>query len=169
MNAIDIIIIGIIVACTLISAAWGLVRQVIAVGGLILGLVLAGQFSPQVAQALGFISDPTVARGVAFVIIVGLVGLTASIIASVLYFGVGLLFLGWLDALLGAGLGFIQGWLAAGVTLVAAVVFLPAWSTEQLQQSILVSKVFGVASSVALLFAPPDLKSSIQAVAAQLK
>jgi membrane protein required for colicin V production len=169
MSVLDIILISVVVAFTVVSAAWGLVRQVIALGGLILGLVLAGSFSQQLAPALGFISDPVVARGAAFVIIVVGVSLIASTIASVLYFMVGLLFLGWLDALLGAVLGFIQGWLATAVILVGAVFFFPTWTLEQLQQSILASKVFGALAAIALLFAPPQLKDVIQTVSNQLK
>lgn len=169
MSLLDIIIIVIVLACTLISAGWGLLRQVIAVGGLILGLILAGQLSPQFANSLGFISDPNVARGAAFVIIVAAVSLIASAIASILYFAVGLLFLGWLDAVLGAVLGFIQGWLVAGITLVGAATIFPTWTVEQLQQSVLVLKVFGVLSGLALLFAPPEFKNALQLIASQAK
>lgn len=169
MSLLDIILIAVVLSFTVVSAAWGVVRQVIALGGLILGLILAGSLSPQLGPSLGFISDPAVARGVAFVIIVIVVSLIASTIASVLYFAVGLLFLGWLDALLGAALGFIQGWIAVGVIMVGTVFLFPTWTVEQLQQSFLASKLFVVLSSLALIFAPQQLKDAIQVVANQLK
>ncbi|NWJ96828.1 MAG: CvpA family protein [Chloroflexi bacterium] len=159
MNILDILVIAIVIGFTIASAAWGLIRQVIALGGLILGMVLAGMFSSQLANLLGFVSDPVIARGVAYMIIIIGVSLIASVIASVLYFMANLLFLGWLDALLGAALGFLQGWLAVGVLLVGAVVFFQTWTTEQLQQSFIASKVFGLLSQLALIFAPEDLKS----------
>ncbi len=169
MSILDIMIIAVVIGFTLISAMWGMVREVIAVLGLIAGLLLAGQLSPQFATSLGFISDPVVARGAAFVIIVIAVSVVASVVASILYFGIGLLFLGWLDALLGAGLGFIQGILASGVILVGIALISPVWAVEQLNQSSLVNKVFGTVSALALLFAPADLKEPIQAVANQIK
>jgi membrane protein required for colicin V production len=168
MSVLDIIIIAVVIGCTVTSAAWGLVRQVIAVGGLILGLVLAGMFSPQLANVLGFVNDPVLARGVAFVIIVVVIGLIASVIASVLYFMVGLLFLGWLDALLGAALGFLQGWLLVGVLMVGGVVFFQTWMSEQLQQSLIANKVFGILSQLALIFAPEDLKKLIELTSGKL-
>ena len=168
MSLIDIIIIAVVIGFTVASAAWGFVRQIIAVGGLILGLVLAGQFSPQLAPSLAFIDNPVVARGVAFIIIVITVSLICSIIASILYFAMGLLFLGWLDALLGAALGFIQGWLAIGVGLVGAAVIFPDWTLQQLQQSFLADKIFFVVSNLALLFAPQDLKNLIQLTSGKL-
>ncbi len=169
MSLLDIIIIVLIIAFTIAGGAWGLIRQAIAVGGLIVGLILAGQLSPSLAPALGFINNPPVAKGLAFVAIVILVSIIASVLASVLYFAAGLLFLGLFDHLLGAVLGFIQGWLAVGVGLVAGVELFPAWTLEQLQLSFLANKVFGVVSGLALLFAPQELKDAIKVISDQLK
>ena len=66
MNVLDIVIIGLIISFTLVSAAWGLIRQALAVAGLILGLLLAGTLNEPVSKFLGFIDNPTVAKGVAF-------------------------------------------------------------------------------------------------------
>ena len=162
MSLLDLIIISILVFCTLISAAWGFIRQVIAVGGLLIGIWLAGTFDTTVAGSLGFITDPKLAKGVAFVIIVLVVSAIASIIASVLYFMAGLLFLGLFDHLLGAFLGFIQGVLFVGIFLVATLTIWPDWTKQQLAQSTIADKVVDPLTSVTLVLAPQDLKDFIQ-------
>jgi membrane protein required for colicin V production len=162
MSLLDLILIGIVISFTLVSAAWGVVRQGIAIAGLVLGLIFAGQLSEPLSKALGFIDNPAAARGVAFLIIVIGFSLTASIIASILYFVVGLLFLGPLDHLLGALLGFIQGILAIGVFLVGGMLIAPDWMTQQLQTSVIAEKLVKPMTDLALLVAPSDLKDMIQ-------
>ena len=168
MSILDIITIGIVISFTLVSAAWGLIRQVIAVGGLFIGLWLGGVLNPTVAGWLGFVNDPAVAKGLAFVIVVLVVSTLASVIASVLYFVAGLLFLGWLDHVLGAFLGFIQGIVMLGVFLVAALSLFPDWTHQQLTQSFLANQMVGPLTSLALVVAPQDLKHIIEQARANL-
>ena len=162
MSLLDIIIIAIVVSFTLVSAAWGVIRQVIAVGGLIVGILLASALDTTVAGWLGFLNNPPVAKGVAFVGIVLIVSAAASIVASILYFVSGLLFLGLFDHLLGAMLGFVQGVLMIGVFLVAALTISPDWTQQQLAQSFLANQAVGALTSLTLLLAPQELKDLVQ-------
>lgn len=165
MSAIDIILITILVSFTVASALWGIIRQVIAVGGLIVGIILAGIYSSQLAGWFGFMNNPEAAKGLAYVLIVALVSMLASTVASVLYFMAGLLFLGVFDHALGALLGLVQGVIVAGVFFVGALSIAPDWTQAQLAQSQLSNHVSGFFTTIALIPAP-DLKDFVDRIAA---
>ncbi len=154
-------IIALVLAFTLVSAAWGVIRQAIAVGGLIFGLILAANLSEPISKWFGFINNPQVARGVVFILIVVIISSIASAIATVLYFVSGLLFLGLFDHLLGAFLGFVQGVLAVGILLIAGLLIFPDWMNQQLNVSVIANKLVQPVSDLALLVAPQDLKDLI--------
>lgn len=120
----------------LLGAYWGLIRQLIAIVGLVVGVALAGRYGPEVAAWLSsFIADPTVAGVLGFLGVLLLVSALASLVASLLRLFVGLLFLGWLDHLLGGLLGFVQACLAGAALLMAMIAFpLPLWA-EAVQSS----------------------------------
>ncbi len=161
MSLLDIIVIGIIISFTLVAAAWGIIRQLIALGGLIAGIWLAGLLNPGLAKAVGFTDNPAVAQGLAFLAVVVIVSILSSVVASLLYFFVGLLFLGWLDHVIGAAIGFVQGVLALGVFMVAALTLAPDWTQQQLAQSFLANRMVGALTGFALLLAPQDLKQIV--------
>jgi membrane protein required for colicin V production len=162
MSILDIIIIAVLISFTLVSAAWGFIRQIIAVGGLIAGIWLAGMFSASLANSFGFLNNPQAAKGLAFVVIVLVVSGIASAAASVIYFVTGLLFLGLLDHVLGAVLGFVQGVLMVGVFLIGAMTLWPEWSQQQLNQSFLANHLVGFLTILPLMSAPQDLKDFIE-------
>lgn len=162
MSALDVILIGIILSFTLVSAVWGVIRQVIALGGLVVGIWLASVVNVSVANSLTFVNNPSVAKGLAFVLVVLGVSLVASLVASILYFVTGLLFLGWLDHVLGAVLGFVQAILMSGIFLVAALTIFPDWTQQQLNQSSLANQLAGTLTSLTLLLAPQDLKQIVE-------
>lgn len=115
---------------TLLGIYWGLIRQVLSLVGLLVGIALAGRYGPEVATWLSsFIADPTVAGAIGFVAVLLFVSALASLAASWLRLFAGLLFLGWLDHLLGGLLGLLQAVLAAAAILIVMIVYpLPAWS-----------------------------------------
>jgi membrane protein required for colicin V production len=138
MNGLDIAILVLVGLSTLLGAYWGLIRQVLAIGGLIAGIALAGRYYQTVADVLAGITPataPNLLNLIAFVLIMTLVSLAVSVIATLLRLFIGLLFLGWLDHLLGAVLGFVQAsWVVAA--LLSAIVAFPAVGlTEQLTGS----------------------------------
>jgi membrane protein required for colicin V production len=114
----------------LLGLYWGLIRQVLSIIGLVVGVMAAGRYGPGVAAWLSsFIADPILAGAIGFLGVLLLVSALASFVASALRMFVGLLFLGWLDHLLGGLLGLVQAALAAGALLVMMVAFpLELWS-----------------------------------------
>lgn len=147
MNELDYAILIGAALFTLLGIYWGLIRQVISLVGLLVGIAVAGRYGPEVAAWLSsFIADPAVAGVVGFVAVLILVSAVASLAASLLRIFVGLLFLGWLDHLLGGLLGLVQGVLAAAAILVGMIVYpLHAWSSA-LESSVLAGGVLRVSS-----------------------
>ncbi len=109
---------------------WGLIRQVLAIVGLIVGIALAGRLGPTVASWLSsFIAEPEIAGVVGFVAVLLFVSAITSLIASLLRIFAGLLFLGWIDHLLGGVLGLVQAVLVGTALLIGLVAFpSPVWS-----------------------------------------
>ena len=166
MNWLDITIVIVAVVFTMSSAAWGLLRQVIAIGGLILGIFLAANFNTPVAQWLltnHFASDSLIARGIAFFLIVIITSVLASALASALFFTVGLLFFGWLDTLGGAILGFLQGVIAVAVVLVGGLLAMPATFKPAIEQSALASRLVRPLGNLVANVAPSPFKEVITA------
>ncbi|MFV9506487.1 MAG: CvpA family protein [Oscillochloridaceae bacterium umkhey_bin13] len=156
MNTLDVALLMMAGLFMLLGLYWGLIRQVLSVVGLVVGVVVAGRLSPEVAVWLSsFVADPQVAGAVAFLGVLFLVSTAASLVASVLRMFVGLLFLGWLDHLLGAVLGLIQAVLGGAIMLIAMVTFpLPLWS-EAVATSTLAAPLLQVATPISGLL--PDL------------
>lgn len=130
MNNLDWILVVGAAVFTLMGVYWGLIRQVLSIVGLLVGIAVAGQYGPDVAAWLSsFLADPLLANVIGFLAVLLLVSSAASLIASILRIFVGLLFLGWLDHLLGGVLGLAQAVLAGAILLVGMVTFpLSAWS-----------------------------------------
>lgn len=138
MNGLDYTILAGAALFVALGAYWGLIRQVIAVTGLVVGVALAGRYGPVAALWLSsFIADPGAASVAGFVGVLLVVSATASLAASLLRLFVGLLFLGWLDHLLGGLLGLAQALLAAAALLLVLHAYpLSLWS-EALRTSLL--------------------------------
>lgn len=136
MSNLDTVILIVGSVFVLLGIYWGLIRQVLALIGLLVGVAMAGRYGPDVAAWLSsFISDPSVAGAVGFIAVLLLVSALASLIASLLRIFIGLLFLGWLDHLLGGLLGLAQAVLALAALMVGLVTFpVPSW-TSALQDS----------------------------------
>lgn len=152
MNALDYTILAGVALLVVLGIYWGLIRQVIAVVGLVVGVALAGRYGPLVAIWLSsFIADPGVAGAAGFLAVLLLVSATASLVASLLRLFVGLLFLGWLDHLLGGLLGLAQALLAAAaLVLVMHTYPLSLWS-EALQTSLLAAPLLRLSAIYAPL------------------
>ncbi len=131
MNGFDFVILLTCGICTILGIYWGLIRQILAVVGLLVGIIIAGRYGSEVAAWLSsFIASDMLAGALGFLLVLVSVSALASLVASLLRLFVGLLFLGWLDHVLGGGLGFIQAVLICATILLVAITFpLPAWQT----------------------------------------
>lgn len=128
MNWVDVTILTAITVSLLLGLYWGLIRQLAATFGLILAILLAGRFYEGLGAILsppqggGLIQDPAAAKIVAFVAIVIGVSVLIGIISGIVRTALNLIFLGWLDHLLGALLGVAQMLILMEAILVVATV-----------------------------------------------
>lgn len=124
MTTIDLVFLAAAALFTLLGAYWGLIRQLLSVVGLIVGTAAAGRYGTDVGVWLSsFISVAEVSNLLGYIAVLLLVSAAASLAASLLRLFAGLLFLGWLDHLFGAVLGFLQAVLAAGALLLGLAAF----------------------------------------------
>jgi membrane protein required for colicin V production len=124
MNSIDIIIIVVALLFGGLGLYWGFIRQILALVGLIAGVVFASRFGGAAADALSsFVSNEMLAGMLGFVIVLVAISGAASLLASLLQRFAGLLFLGPLDHLIGGLLGLLQGLLACTVFVLLGATF----------------------------------------------
>jgi membrane protein required for colicin V production len=117
MSLLDIAVIVIIGIATLIGLKIGIIKAVLTLAGVIVGVLLAGRLYVTLADRLTFIPQETLARVVAFAIILAVVVLIASILAGVLKWLASIILLGWVNRLGGALLGLIMGSILCGALL----------------------------------------------------
>jgi len=124
MSWLDIAVIAVIGIATLIGLKIGIIKAVLTLAGVVIGVLLAGRFYVALAEQLTFIPQETLARVVAFAIILALVVLIASAIAGVLKWLASIILLGWVNRLGGALLGLIMGSVFCGALLAIWTKFL---------------------------------------------
>ena len=109
MNWLDIVLIIVLVISLVAGIRAGLIKVLFTLAGGIIGVVLAGRFADSLGSKLTFISNTSVAKIVAFVIIFVLVMAVAALLAFVIRKLAQAVLLGWLDRLGGAILGLVLG------------------------------------------------------------
>jgi len=124
MSWLDIAIIVIIGITALTGLKIGIIKTALTLVGVIVGVILAGRFYVALADKLTFIPQETLARVVAFAIILVVIILIASIIAGVLKWLASIVLLGWVNRLGGALFGLIMGSIFAGALLAMWTQFL---------------------------------------------
>jgi membrane protein required for colicin V production len=117
MNWLDIVILLIVVIATFIGMKEGVIKAVLSIAGVVVGVVLAGRYYMALAERLSFISQPVLAKVVAFAIIFIGVMVIAAVAASVIKWAVSAVMMAWLDHLLGAVIGFVMGAIFCGAVL----------------------------------------------------
>lgn len=109
MYWLDIVIIVLVAISTFIGLRIGIIKAVLSLVGVIVGVLLAGRFYSALAGGLTFIPQETLAKIVAFAIILVGVMLVAGVLASVLKWLASIVMLGWVNRLGGAILGLVLG------------------------------------------------------------
>lgn len=137
MNLLDWLIVVVLVIGTLLGSYWGAIRQVLAIVGVLASISIAGRTYPVVAERLGGIlpTAPDQHNLLAFVLVLIVVSAVISLLATLLRRFAGLLLLGWLDRLVGGGLGLIQSMLFLGAIVAALTAFPAVGITEQVAGS----------------------------------
>ena len=123
MNWLDIILLVLLIVPTFLGLRQGIIKAVLTLVGVIVGVVLAGNFYQQLASAMSFISNPDIANIVAYIIILGVVMVIATILANLLKGIVKAIMLGWVNSLGGAVFGFLMGSIFLGAILATIVKF----------------------------------------------
>jgi membrane protein required for colicin V production len=124
MNWLDIVILVLIVVPAIAGLKFGIIKILFTVAGIIIGVVLAGQFSGSLAGSLTFISDPRWAEIAAFAFIMIAVLILAGVAAGLLSSVLSAILLGWVNRLGGAVLGIVMGGIFCGAILTMWVRFL---------------------------------------------
>lgn len=109
MNWLDILILVALVVPAFVGLRMGIIRAAMSLVGLIVGVVLAGNFYEPVSKLFGFINNQDVANIVAFILILVVVMVLASLLARMLKFVAKVTMLGWVDHVGGAVFGFLMG------------------------------------------------------------
>jgi membrane protein required for colicin V production len=127
LNPLDWLL-GIILIYSIVRAAIrGFFRESFALGGLILGFLLACWFYQSLAPRLhGLIASDSICRFVAFVLILLATMIVATIIAKLLKRTASAIGLGIVDRLFGALFGLVRGCLLCLALLMACTAFLPS-------------------------------------------
>ena len=117
MHWMDIILLVALVIPTFIGLRQGLIKAVLSLVGLIVGVILAGNFYTQLAGVFGFIDNPDIANIVAYVLILVVVLIIAAVAAKLLKTFIKVVMLGWVNSLGGAVFGFLLGMIFLGAIL----------------------------------------------------
>ena len=118
MNALDLAIIGTVAVSGLIGLKIGLLRPISGIGGLVVGVILAMQFSAEVAAMVEQnIEGETIRRVAAFVATVIAVTILARVSASILKKVLNTIFLGWEDNVAGAVADVAFGFIVSGTAV----------------------------------------------------
>ncbi len=117
MNWLDIVILVALIISTLLGLRRGLIVSLISLAGLILGIMLAGNYYKILASMLAFIPNASAADITAFILILVAVLIVTAIIARVLKKAASMVMLGWIDHIGGAIFGLFMGAILWGALL----------------------------------------------------
>jgi membrane protein required for colicin V production len=129
MHWLDIVLLVAIALATVVGLGIGIIRAALALLGVIFGVVLAGRFYIPFSQVLDAFLQPSVAKVVAFIIILAAVLAVAALLAIFLKRGAEMIKLGWADRLGGAVFGLLIGALLCGCLLAIWVKFVGGGET----------------------------------------
>jgi len=143
MSWLDIVIIVVMAVATFLGLRIGIIKAVLSLAGVIVGVVLAGQYYVALADALPFFSETSdVAKVVAFAIILIVVMVIAVVLARLLKWAASVMMLSWVNHLGGAIFGLAIGAIFCGALLAIWVKWLGAGSTitESIVAAVLLDK-----------------------------
>jgi len=124
MNWLDIVIIVAIVIPTLIGLRIGMIKAALSLAGLIVGVIVAGRYYLPLSEQSSFISQESVAKIAAFIIILVGILVIAGVLARLLKWTASVMMMGWVNHLGGAVFGLLLGAIFCGVLLATWVKFL---------------------------------------------
>ena len=129
MNWLDIAIMVALGVNTFFGLKNGLIKAVLSVVGLIVGVILAGRFYVLLSEQLTFVPNESVAKILAFAIILIGVMVVAAVLASLLKLVTSMMMMGWVNRLGGALFGLVLGAIVCGALLTVWIQFFGAGQT----------------------------------------
>jgi len=156
MNPLDWLL-AILLTYSVVRAAFrGFVREAFALGGLIVGfLVACWGYHAAAAKLSGLINSAPTAQFLAFLLILIGIMVAASLLGHILKKGASAIGLGFFDRLLGAAFGLIRGAILAGALLLSITAFLP--TAPWIQNSLLAPYFLRAVHAVSFTM-PAELK-----------
>ncbi|MFC2060679.1 CvpA family protein [Chloroflexota bacterium] len=124
MNWLDTFIIVVVVIASFWGLKTGIIKAVLSLAGSVVGIILAGHYHVVLAEQLSFISQAGIAKVVAFAIIIIVVMIIATVLASLLKWVVSIMMLGWINRIGGAVFGLALGAIFCSVLLAIWVKFM---------------------------------------------
>ena len=164
MNWLDIIVVATI-AWFIFSAFWaGVIREIVAIVGVALGIVLAGLFYQDLADDVKLVIDVDNAPPIiAFLLIFGACALAGQLAAMVLKQTAALLMLGTFDHLLGAVFGLAKGIVVVEILMIVFVTFPALGLTETIDESMF-GPIFLNGIPFLLKVLPSEFDSAVEAL-----
>jgi membrane protein required for colicin V production len=160
MNALDWLILLIMICSVLIAAAQGFFFEVISLAGAVFGYLLAAWGYGRIAPwFLAYVKQQAIADLAGFLTIFVSVVLLAGTIARITRWFVREVGLRWADRALGAAFGFIRGIVVVTVGLLALTAFAP--DSTELRGSQLAG-YFSVAGTGASWLAPSEIRQKFR-------
>src|ERR1041385_5058946 len=126
MTVFDFFVLAIVGASVAAGVLRGFVRALIATFGLVLGLFVAAhtyETAGALLRGLGVVESNAAAHAGGFLLVTGLVLLVGFVAGEFVKSGLRRARLGWLDAALGAGFGFLRGVGVCSVVYLALTAF----------------------------------------------
>lgn len=142
MHWLDIVIVVVLAISSYLGLKTGIIKAVLSLAGLIVGVILAGQYYVALAEQLSFISQSGMAEVVAFAIILVGVMVIAVVLARLLKWAASAVMLSWVNNLGGAAFGLLLGAIFCGALLAIWVKWVGIGSTitESTVAALLVDK-----------------------------
>ena len=130
MSWLDLVLVVVLAVGAFLGLRMGIIKAVLSLAGVIVGVVLAGQYYAALADALPFFSETSsAAKIVAFAIILIVVMAIAAVAARFLKWAASAMMLGWVNHLGGPILGLVLGSIFCGALLAIWVKWLGAGDT----------------------------------------
>jgi membrane protein required for colicin V production len=159
MNTIDVAIVVVLLGSGALGIYWGMIRQVLSIGGVMAAVAAAGRYGPPAADSiLSFMSDGALAQMLGFLLVFLAVSGAVSLLSSLLHELAGLLFLGWADHAIGGLLGLLQGLLVCTALLIAASAFPHSMWSPALGRSQLAAPLASLCGSLVLGLLPESYR-----------
>ena len=132
MNGLDLVLVALLAVPAFMGFRTGLIRMVAGLGGIVVGIVLAGQFGGALAGFLGDVIDNETTAGVlGFALIVAVTVAAGVALGAFARQALSFVFLGWVDRTAGVALGLLIGAIFASV-IVFIVDYVPVEDAENI-------------------------------------